>query len=83
MGSISSFIPHAVAIAATVIGVLYLVASKRKTETKSVKKDYNVFIVLGTIWLISGLMADNSGIWPLGLIFLVGGLAGMLAKKKK
>ncbi|MCK4557788.1 MAG: hypothetical protein KAU47_09740 [Candidatus Aminicenantes bacterium] len=83
MENISSFIPHAIVIAATVIGVLYLVASKRKAKTKSFEKDYSVFIVLGAIWLIAGLTSGNSGIWPLGLIFLLSGLAGMLIKKKK
>ncbi len=83
MSNIPPLILHAIAIAAAVIGVLYLVVSKRKSEPKSKNKDYDVFITLGAIWLIAGLASGNSGIWPLGLIFLLGGLAGRLSQKKK
>ncbi len=83
MSDIPPLILHAIAIAATVIGVLYLVVSKRKSKQKSKNKDYGVFIALGAIWLIAGLASGNSGIWPLGLIFFLGGLAGKLSPKKK
>lgn len=83
MSSIPPLILHVIAIAAAVVGVLYLVISKRKSEPKSKDKDYDVFITLGAIWLIAGLASGNSGIWPLGLIFLLGGLTGKLSRKKK
>jgi hypothetical protein len=83
MSNIPPLILHAIAIAAAVVGVLYLVVSKRKSEQKSKDKDYDVFITLGAIWLIAGLASGNSGIWPLGLIFFLGGLTGKLSQKKK
>jgi len=40
------------------------------------KKDsITVFLVLGAVWLIVGLLIyPNAGTWPLGLIFLIVGL---------
>jgi hypothetical protein len=83
VSNIPSAILHAIAVAAAVIGVLYLVISKRKSKPKSKDKDYDVFIALGAIWLIAGLASGNSGIWPLGLIFFLGGWTGKLSRKKK
>ena len=83
MENVTLFIPIATAIIAALIGVLHIIMSKQKQKAKKVEKDYNVFIALGTIWLIAGLASEKSGIWPLGLIFLFGGLAGKLREKKK
>ncbi|NNE02978.1 MAG: hypothetical protein HKN52_07415 [Eudoraea sp.] len=40
------------------------------------KKDsIKVFIVLGVVWLLVGLVIyPNTGIWPLGFLFLIIGL---------
>ena len=43
---------------------------------------YNVFITLGVIWLIIGLVIyKNTSLWPLGFIFLLVGLVGKYGKK--
>jgi len=43
---------------------------------------YNVFISLGAIWLIVGLVVfHNTSLWPLGFIFLLVGLVGKYGKK--
>jgi len=43
---------------------------------------YRVFLTLGIIWLIVGLIIyDDAGVWPLGFIFLVIGLIGLFSKK--
>ena len=47
------------------------------------QKVNNVFLVLGAVWLIIGLIIyQNSAIWPLGFIFLIVGLIGKFARNK-
>ena len=44
---------------------------------------YDVFLTLGAIWLIVGLLIYQDGaIWPLGFIFLLVGLIGKFGRKK-
>ena len=46
------------------------------------QKINNVFLVLGTVWVIVGLLIyKNPAIWPLGLIFLIIGLIGKFGQK--
>ena len=52
-------------------------AGNKKKEVR-----YNVFITLGIIWLVIGLVIyKNTSLWPLGFIFLLVGLVGKYAKK--
>jgi len=44
---------------------------------------YNVFLVLGAVWVIVGLLIfHNNSVWPLGIIFLIIGLIIKFGKKK-
>ena len=80
MDNITSLFPHMIALAAALIGIAYLLARRKKSEVKSRAKDYDVLIGLGAIWFTTGLVSKNWGIWPVGLILLLGGLAGKLRK---
>jgi uncharacterized membrane protein len=47
------------------------------------KKTYDIFLVLGAVWLIVGLLIyQNSAVWPLGFIFLIIGLIGKFGHKR-
>ena len=46
------------------------------------QKINNVFLVLGAVWVIVGLLVyQTSNVWPLGLIFLIVGLIGRYRKR--
>lgn len=48
------------------------------------KSTFEVFMVLGTIWLIVGLIIyKNMSLWPIGAVFFIIGLIGWVIKKKK
>ncbi|MCF7833121.1 MAG: hypothetical protein K9N05_06065 [Candidatus Marinimicrobia bacterium] len=48
------------------------------------KSNYEVFMVLGAIWLIVGLIVyKNASLWPIGAIFFIVGLVGFIVKTKK
>ena len=41
------------------------------------QKINSVFLVLGAVWIIVGLVLyQNANVWPLGFIFLIIGLIG-------
>ena len=45
------------------------------------QKVYEIFLVLGAVWVIVGLLIyQNPAIWPLGFIFLIIGLIGRFSK---
>jgi hypothetical protein len=47
------------------------------------KKINNVFLVLGAVWVIVGLIIyNNSSVWSLGVIFLIIGLIGRFGRKE-
>ncbi len=47
------------------------------------KSAYEVFMVLGAIWLIIGLIIyKNMSLWPIGAAFLIVGAIGRFAKRK-
>ena len=47
------------------------------------KSAYEVFMVLGAIWLIIGfIIYKNASLWPIGAIFFIVGLIGRFAKRK-
>ncbi|MCK4530041.1 MAG: hypothetical protein KAU44_02605 [Candidatus Marinimicrobia bacterium] len=48
------------------------------------KSTFEVFMVLGVIWLIVGLIIyKNMSLWSIGAIFFIVGLIGWIIKKKK
>ncbi len=48
------------------------------------KNTFEVFMVLGAIWLIVGLIIyKNMSLWPIGGIFFIVGLIGWIINKKK
>ena len=48
------------------------------------KSAYEVFMVLGAVWLIIGLIIyKNMSLWPIGTLFFIVGLIGWVTKKKK
>ena len=83
MDKVASLIPHAIALAAALIGIVYLLVSRQKPEARSRAKGYDVLICLGAIWFITGLVSKNWGIWPIGLILLLIGLLAVGLKEKK
>jgi uncharacterized membrane protein len=45
---------------------------------------YNIFLTLGAVWVIVGLISyPNSSVWPLGFIFLIIGAIGKFGHKKR
>jgi len=47
------------------------------------KSAYEVFMVLGAIWLIIGfIIYKSASLWPIGAIFFIVGLIGRFAKRK-
>ncbi len=52
-------------------------------EKRKKNATYDVFLGLGAIWLIVGLLIyKTETIWPLGFIFLLIGFIGKFGKKK-
>ena len=48
------------------------------------KSAYEVFMVLGAIWLIIGfIIYKNMSLWPIGTILFIVGLIGFITKKIK
>ena len=46
------------------------------------QKINSVFLVLGAVWVIVGLVIyQNSAVWPLGFIILIIGLIGKLGRQ--
>ncbi|MCP5093951.1 MAG: hypothetical protein GY943_00200 [Chloroflexi bacterium] len=66
-----------IAIIIVLMLVLFLafliIVYRRKGEMP--KTDYRLFFILGIIWLPMGIATDNSGLWVIGLVFLITGLA--------
>jgi len=47
------------------------------------QKYYDIFLVLGAVWVIVGLLIyRNPAVWPLGFIFIIVGLIGKFGSKK-
>lgn len=80
MNNIFSSLSHIIAITTALIGIVYLLWPRKKSQGRSRNKGYDVLIGLGLIWFTAGLVSRNWGIWPIGLIILLGGLAGKLKK---
>ena len=55
----------------------------KMTGNTQTQKAYDIFIVLGVVWVIVGLLIyQNPSVWPLGFIFLIIGLIGKYGFKK-
>ena len=51
---------------------------------KLLESTYGVFLTLGIAWFIVGFVIyGDSNIWPLGFLFLIIGLIGLVSKKRK
>ena len=51
---------------------------------RKIESTYGIFLTLGIVWLIVGLVIyGDSGIWPLGFIFLIIGLIGLFGKQRR
>jgi len=47
------------------------------------QKAYDIFLVLGAVWVIVGLIIyQNSAVWPLGFIFLIIGFIGKFGRRQ-
>ena len=50
---------------------------------KTLQSSYGVFLTLGAVWFIVGFVIyDDSQIWPLGFLFLLIGMIGIVSKKR-
>lgn len=57
--------------------VVVLVAAKKKDHVP----DYRTFFVMGIVWFVLGVPLQSSGLWILGLVFLVLGISNKDAWK--
>ncbi|MCF8259912.1 MAG: hypothetical protein K9J12_04005 [Melioribacteraceae bacterium] len=47
------------------------------------QKYNDALIVLGAIWLFTGLVIfENAALWPMGLVFFIAGWIGKYGRKK-
>jgi len=58
-----------------VLVVLFAVIFIYRNRGQKVETDYRVFFILGITWLPIGIATDNPGLWGMGAIFMVVGLA--------
>jgi len=55
--------------------VLVVAIAYNRIKGQKVKPDYRVFFTLGIMWLPIGIATDNPGLWGMGAIFMILGLA--------
>jgi len=77
---ISTGIAILVLLLAIVAGIK-LIKAKRRGE--KITPDYRVFFLLGIFFVIIGFSADNVGMWPVGLVFMLVGLVNKDKWKKR
>ena len=58
-----------------VLGVVIAIYMKSKTRNEQMDTDYRVFFILGISLLPIGIATDNPGMWGIGAVFLLLGLA--------
>ena len=46
-----------------------------RNKGQKTEPDYRVFFILGITWLPLGIATDNPGLWGIGAVFMVMGLA--------
>ena len=67
----SNYIVLALLIGIAVLGIIFaIVMYKRKGELKR-DPDYRAFFVLGISFLPIGIATENTGLWAVGLIFMI------------
>ena len=50
---------------------------------KLLQSSHNVFLTLGIVWFVVGFVIyDNAKVWPLGFLFIIIGLVGIVSEKK-
>ena len=66
-----------------VIGLLVILLTSKKGKTDSMEMKGKTFFCVGLMWLIVGLSLTNSGLWLLGFVFLMLGLANKAGWKEE
>ena len=56
-----------------IIGLGIFVLARKKGQ--KMETDYRAFFTMGIIWLPIGIATKNPGLWGLGAVFMVAGLA--------
>lgn len=62
-------------IGIAIFGLLIGVVVYNKNKGQKIEPDYRVFFSLGIMWLPIGIATDNPGLWGMGAIFMILGLA--------
>jgi hypothetical protein len=62
-----------IGIAVLIVLLAIFAISKNKENRR--EPDYRVFFILGITWLPIGIATDNPGLWGMGAVFMVAGLA--------
>ena len=71
----NNYLILALLIGIAVLGIVFaVVAYKRKGELNS-EPDYRAFFILGISFLPVGIATENTGLWAMGLIFMILGAA--------
>ena len=58
-----------------VLIVILAIFAIAKNKGQKAEPDYRVLFILGITWLPIGIATDNPGLWGMGAVFLVAGLA--------
>jgi len=58
-----------------VLAAMIAIYMRSKNRDKQAETDYRVFFILGISFLPIGIATDNPGLWGMGAIFLILGLA--------
>jgi len=64
------------------IGLFVVIVATRGKYGKAKEPNYQTFFIMGVVWFVLGLPLQNSGLWILGLVFLVLGIANKGAWKR-
>jgi len=57
------------------LGLLIAVVAVKRTRKEALATDYRALFIMGICWLPVGLVLGNPGLWGMGLVFLIIGLA--------
>ena len=59
----------------TVLGAVVAFYMMRKNKDQNIETSYRAFFILGISFLPIGIATDNPGLWVMGAVFLILGLA--------